>query len=317
MKSKTTSQMTDQITTLESHARMAPLASGWKVLVVTASLFPAIAAANGLGQRPSATADETSKISKDYSRFFRGFQDLPKRADSNGTPIHISGRAVGEFRVTEHEGKIVVVKSSFLGDNANKFRIKQEEACADQQADEIKSISDHPKYKALVSAGVFSAVDIDVQFSTYTSERLRIPKDDEIREDLVGHVDSLWTKPTYEVFDLEKDGVKIESGKIVLRPFFTSFTMMNSNDRPTIPKRSSTEKREYTFMCTVIPNTEILALMDKIRLGAKQMLANSRRLPGPLRLIPAEVPEVIQQAVPQQAAPAERKPTARKVLTIQ
>lgn len=312
MKTVTTSLMTNRAAT-----RVAPTQFSWKVLMVTATLLPTLASANGLGQAPLASPDETSKISKDYSRFFRGFQNLPKRADSNGTPIFISGRAVDEFRVTENEGKIVVAKSSFLGDNANKFRINEEEACADQQAEEVKSISNHPKYKALVNAGVFSAVDIDVQFSTYTSERIRIPTDGEIREDLVSHVGSRWTKPTYEVFALEKDGVQIESGKIVLRPFFTSFTMMNRNDRPSIPKRISTDKREYTFMCTVIPNSEILALMDKIRLGAKQMLATSRRLPEPLRLIPAEVPEVTQQAVPQQAAPSERKPTARRVFTIQ
>lgn len=296
--------------------------------IVTVFLFGAAAAlpkfafaqsnvARSVGEAPAVAADETSKISKDYSKFFTGFQNLSKRADSKGTPIHISGRAVDEFRVTEHSGNVVVVKASSMGENADKFRLREEEACADQQADEVKSISEHPKYRALVNAGVFSAVDIDVQFSNYTSERLRIPTDEEIRKDLVNHVESRWTKPTYEVHNLEKDGVQVESGKIVLRPFFTSFTMMNSLDRPGIPTRRSTEKKEYTFMCTVIPNSEILVLMDRIRLGAKQMLAASRPLPEPLRLMPAEVPEVTQQAAPQQPAPAERKPTARRVLTIQ
>jgi hypothetical protein len=303
--------------TKQMNTRTAVLRAGWTTLIVTATLLPNLTMANGLGNRPAVPADETSKISKDYSRFFTGFQHLPKRADSNGTPIHISGRSVDEFRVTEHGGNIVVVKASSMGEDATKFRIREEEECADQQAAEVKSISNHPKYRALVNAGVFSAVDIDVQFATYTSERIRIPTDGEIREDLVNHVESRWAKPSYEVYNLEKYGVQIESGKIVLRPFFTSFTMRNSLDRPGIPMRRSTEKKEYTFMCTVIPNSEILVLMDRIRLGAKQMLATSRRLPEPLRLIPAEVPEVTQQAAPQQAAPAERKPTARKVLTIQ
>ena len=207
------------------------------ILVLAAALFPTLASANELRNAPNAAADETSKISKDYSKFFTGFQHLPKRADSNGTPIHISGRAVDEYRVTEHSGKVVVAKSSFLGENADKFRLREEEACADQQADEIKSISNHPKYRALVNAGVFSAVDIDVQFSTYTSERIRIPTDAEIREDLVSHVESRWSKPTYEVYNLEKDGVQVESGKIVLRPYFTGFTMTIAINKHGIPVR--------------------------------------------------------------------------------
>lgn len=296
---------------------IAPVITGWKVLVVTATLLPAFATANGSAKAPAAAADETSKISTDYNRFLTGFQHLPKRADSNGTPIYISGNPVDEFRVTEHSGKIVVVKASSMGEDAAKFRIREEEECADQQAAEVKSISNHPKYRALVNAGVFSAVDVDVQFSTYTSERIRIPTDAEIREDLVNHVEARWEKPTYEVFNLEKDGVQIESGKIVLRPYFTSFTMMNSLNRPGIPTRRSTGKKEFNFMCTVIPNSEILALMDRIRLGAKQMLATSRRLPEPLRHIPAEVAEPAATQPTAPAAPAERKPTVRRVLTIQ
>lgn len=301
------------------NGKMSDRANRLAMLILTAALFPAVASANGLGNAPSATADETSKISKDYSKFFTGFQNLPKRADSNGTPIHISGRAVDEYRVTEHGGKVVVAKSTFLGENADKFRLREEEACADQQAAEIKSISNHPKYRALVNAGVFSAVDIDVQFSTYTSERIRIPTDAEIREDLVSHVESRWSKPTYEVYNLEKDGVQIESGKIVLRPYFTGFTMTNAINKPGIPVRKSSGDKEYTFMCTVIPNSEILVLMDRIRLGAKQLLAASRPLPQPLQLIPAEVVAPVAPAVQPvpQAAPAERKPTARRVLTIQ
>ena len=92
--------------------------------------------------------------------------------------------------------------------------------------------------------------------------------------------------------------------------------MTNAINKPGIPVRKSSGDKEYTFMCTVIPNSEILVLMDRIRLGAKQLLAASRPLPEPLRLIPAEVVAPQEQHAPQ-AAPVERKPTSRKVLTIQ
>lgn len=289
----------------------------WSIALTAASFVPTLALSTAFANAPSSDANETSKTSKDYSTFWTGFQHLPKRADAHGTPIHISGKAVDEFRVTESGGKTLPLETKDLGEYTTKFRSREEEACADQQAAEVKAISHNPKYQDMVKAGVISAVDIEVQFSTYVNDAYRIPTDRERRDDLVSHVESRWTKPTFEVHLQEKDGVQFESGKIVLRPYFTAYTQTNSFDRPSIPVRRSTGDREFFFMCTVIPTTEILTLMDRIRLGAKQLQANSRPVPAPLRLIPEERVAAPAVQAPAAQAPAPQKPTTRRVLTIQ
>jgi hypothetical protein len=237
---------------------------------------------------PSGEARASTGGFNEYSTFWTGFQNLPQRADAHGTPIRILGNTRDEYRVTEQDGKIRAVRTADLGADAHKFRSRQEEKCADRQAEEIKRISQNPKYRDLLKAGVFDSIDVEVQFSTYTSSRLGIPNDSARLLSLSEHVQSIWEAPFYEVHQNESAGRSGQSGRIVVRPFFSAFAQesLRGSSRPVLPVRKSTGDTEMYFACTVIPGSEILNLLDRVHDGAEEMRARGEKLPEPLKQVP-------------------------------
>lgn len=255
--------------------------------IAVAPLFTSLAHATPAFS-PSTEARASSSGYSEYSTFWTGFQNLPQRADAHGTPIRIFGNARDSYRVTEQDGKIRAVRTADLGDNADKFRSRQEEKCADRQADEIKRISQNPKYRDLLKAGVFDSVDVEMQFSTYTSSRISIPSDGARLLSLSEHVQAAWEAPSYEVHQ-GREGHGAQSGRIVVRPFFSAFAQeaLRGDSRPVLPVRKSSGETEMYFACTVIPGAEILDLLTRVEAGAEQMRANGEQMPAPLRQVPA------------------------------
>lgn len=266
------------------HQNSKKLTIGFAIAI--APLFTSAAFANPAFS-PSADARSSSSGYSEYSTFWTGFQNLPQRADAHGTPIRIFGNARDAYRVTEQDGKIRAVRTSDLGDDAHKFRSRQEEKCADRQADEIKKISQNPKYRDLLKAGVFDSVDVEMQFSTFTSSRISIPSDSARLLSLSEHVQAVWEAPSYEVHQ-GRDSHGAQSGRIVVRPFFSAFAQeaQRGDSRPVLPVRKSTGDTEMYFSCTVIPGVEILDLLTRVEAGAEQMRASGEQLPEPLRQVP-------------------------------
>ncbi len=255
--------------------------------IAVAPLFTSFANANPAFS-PAADARANSSGYAEYSTFWTGFQNLPQRADAHGTPIRIFGNARDAYRVTEQDGKVRAVRTADLGADAHKFRSRQEEKCADRQADEIKRISQNPKYRDLLKAGVFDSIDVEVQFSTYTSSRLKIPGDSARLLSLSEHVQNAWEAPSYEV-QPDRDGRGVQSGRIVVRPYFSAFAQeaLRGDSRPVLPVRKSTGDTEMYFACTVIPGVEIIDLLTRVEASAEQMRASGEQMPDPLRQGPA------------------------------